>query len=240
MKIKVVYDNKVGVPGLVEDWGFACLIESGSERILFDTGAEGEILIDNMRRMNIPPTSIERIVISHDDWDHAGGLSAILDVCDAPQVHVLPSFDRDLLDTAKRSGQLAPVDAPGWLTDKIWSTGPLPRINPVTETGDEQALAIKGRHGFLLLTGCAHPGLINLVQHCRKELGSAPRMIMGGLHLKDLSNEEVTGVIAELRGMGVARIAPCHCTGAEAMRQLGSAYCTNYVESAVGEIIEWP
>jgi len=76
MRITIVYDNEA-CPGLKSDWGFSCLVEAG-ERILFDTGPTGEELIFNMERLGIKAQSISKVVISHNHWDHAGGLEKLL------------------------------------------------------------------------------------------------------------------------------------------------------------------
>ena len=65
MKITIVYDNEIykkGI-GLKSDWGFACLIETKYDTILFDTGAKGGILINNMKKLHIDPSIIKKIVI---------------------------------------------------------------------------------------------------------------------------------------------------------------------------------
>jgi len=71
-QITIVYDNEANA-SLKSGWGFSCLIET-EEKILFDTGDSGEKLIYNLRQLNIQPESIDAVVISHNHWDHTGGL----------------------------------------------------------------------------------------------------------------------------------------------------------------------
>ena len=94
MNIKILYDNKAR-EGFKSAWGFSCLIEA-DEKILFDTGGDGSILQHNMQKFNINPRDIDRIVISHDHWDHTGGLSYLLDEIDDAEVFVLKSFSEKL------------------------------------------------------------------------------------------------------------------------------------------------
>ena len=74
MKITIIYDNTAWDNNLTCDWGFSCLVEAHGKIILFDTGAKGNILFDNMRKLDIDPHKIDEVFISHGHWDHTGGL----------------------------------------------------------------------------------------------------------------------------------------------------------------------
>ena len=74
MKITIVYDNEVKQPELKADWGFSCLIEvQDTPAVLFDTGADGSILLHNMSELGIDPNAIGIVVISHPHQDHISG-----------------------------------------------------------------------------------------------------------------------------------------------------------------------
>ena len=94
MKLKILYDNKAR-ECFKPAWGFSCLVEA-DEKILFDTGWDGNLLLYNMRRFDINPGDIDKVVISHDHWDHAGGLSYILNEIGNVEVFVLKSFSMRL------------------------------------------------------------------------------------------------------------------------------------------------
>ena len=83
MKLTIVYDNTVFSKNfdLVSDWGFSCLIEA-EETILFDTGAKGDMLLHNMRNLGVKPDVIDKVVISHEHYDHNGGLSKLISFCE--------------------------------------------------------------------------------------------------------------------------------------------------------------
>jgi len=64
MKITIVYDNTAFRKDLQADWGFSALIEVKGRKILFDTGANGRILLSNMEKLEIDPKEIEDVFIS--------------------------------------------------------------------------------------------------------------------------------------------------------------------------------
>ncbi len=192
--MRVVYDNEAK-EGLERDWGFSCLIESGDRRVLFDTGASEAILARNMEKLGIRAEEIEIIALSHEHWDHIGGLSAVLhpDV----EVYIPASFT---VATKKRIKRKA-----AGITEVSGPTEIIPGIHTTGELGTgarEQSLVIDTDTGVgeLVLTGCAHPGLDVIMDSARLfgELGG----VMGGFH--GFSQLEL------LKGLKI--IAPCHCT----------------------------
>ena len=70
VNIKVVYDNYVKVDGLKSDWGYSIVIEGLDKVILFDTGANPDILESNFKIMGINPEKIDLLILSHEHDDH--------------------------------------------------------------------------------------------------------------------------------------------------------------------------
>ena len=89
MKITIVYDNDLFGYFLKSDWGFSALID---KKILFDTGADGKLLLENMKKLHINPKKIEIVILSHQHWDHINGLSDLLSVNKNLTVYLLKSF----------------------------------------------------------------------------------------------------------------------------------------------------
>jgi predicted metal-dependent RNase len=90
--ITIVYDNYQEDQRLSTGWGFSALIESQDYTLLFDTGANGLILLQNMRILGIDPLKIDSVVLSHAHDDHTGGLLTLLNTGVKPTVYLLPSF----------------------------------------------------------------------------------------------------------------------------------------------------
>jgi len=198
VKLTILYDNREADSRLLAAHGFACLVEVGGRRILFDTGGDPAKLFYNMGVLGVDPRSVDAVVVSHNHWDHTGSLSALLSVKPDAIVH------------APTGPKPEPV-APGART-----VGPLFSIYKGYKLA-EQALAVEVREGFVLLVGCSHPGVPALVKEAMKLLpGRKPLAIVGGLHLVEASERQVKAVAEELAELGVEAVAPCHCTGANA------------------------
>jgi len=98
MKITIIYDNEVIKPGLKADWGFSSLVEmENTPPILFDTGADGATLLQNMQRLSVNPERIGIIVISHAHGDYTGGLWDILKANRDAEVYVPASYGARIL-----------------------------------------------------------------------------------------------------------------------------------------------
>ena len=87
-----VYDNYQVNPELTTDWGFATIIKTPQELILFDTGGDSKILLSNMKKLGINPSSIKKVVISHIHSDHLGGLEGFLERNSNVTVFIPKSF----------------------------------------------------------------------------------------------------------------------------------------------------
>ncbi len=218
VELRVVYDNRTLQDGLEPDWGFACVVDIGERRLLFDTGAKGEVLTANLRALDIEPASIDVVVISHDHWDHTGGLEAILKA--APVDCYIPASAADELGKKAQAvgGNPVLVEDRIELFPGVWSTGEM------GEDIREQALAFESRDGPVVLTGCAHPGVVNIAERVKRDFGSAPYLILGGFHLCHMPAAGVSKVIAGLKELGVMRAGPCHCTGDEAIALFRSGW----------------
>jgi len=168
MKITIIYDNETIREDLIADWGFACLVEAHGEKILFDTGANGDILLGNMKTLGIDPGSIDRVVISHAHWDHTGGLAAFLGTNRDVALYI-PSSYRVQADAAR---EVVVVTGPLEIREGIFSTGEL--------RGVEQALVVMTEGGPVVVAGCSHPGVGEILRAASAH-GTVYALI-GGLH----------------------------------------------------------
>jgi len=188
VKVTIVYDNEVSKEGLEAGWGFSSVIETkNAPLILFDTGADSPTLLHNMRELGIDPKDIGVIVISHAHGDHTGGLWGILEANKDADIYVPAS-----LRSAIPGREVTRVVGSLQICEDIFSTGEL--------RGIEQSLALKTDKGILVIVGCSHPGVGEIID-AASEWGKAYG-IVGGFHgFRDFD-----------RLAGLSLICPCHCT----------------------------
>jgi len=236
ISITTVFDNYAVDPRLATRWGFAAVIATPSATVLFDTGGDGATLLANMKALRLDPAGIEMIVLSHSHGDHVGGLHGFLRTNRNVLVYLLPSFPRRLAAMIVAVGaRHRTLRAPTEVATGIHATGPL---GTATE---EQALVVETGDGLVVLTGCAHPGIVPIVQRAREMMPKAEiALVMGGFHLLSASHGEIDAIVRAFRALGVRRVAPSHCTGDLARSRFREAYGADYVEGGVGMAISLP
>jgi 7,8-dihydropterin-6-yl-methyl-4-(beta-D-ribofuranosyl)aminobenzene 5'-phosphate synthase len=97
---------------------------------------------------------------------------------------------------------------------------------------------IKTGAGLAVICGCAHPGIVEIVQHAKTTFNSDVHLIIGGFHLKDHTAEEARNIILKLKELGVRRIIPFHCTGRIAQRLFTKEYGQDCIMINEGQAIE--
>ncbi len=227
--LTVVYDNNPYEEGLETAWGFACVVQGLPRTILFDTGGNGELLLSNMRKLGIKAEVIDAVVISHGHQDHYGGLEAFLGQNHDVTVYLPQSVHGGLKKAVKHSGaELLDVRQPMELCEDTYSTGELgSQIR-------EQSLVIKTAAGPVLLTGCAHPGIVVIIHEAQKQLGEPINAALGGFHLSGASRGQITQIVEEMKAAGVQAAGPCHCSGDLARSIFREAYRDNFFPVGVG------
>jgi len=194
MKLIVVYDNQAK-DGLRRGWGFSCYIEFPEKNILFDTGWDGHLLLDNMSKLSLSPQDVDILVLSHSHWDHTGGVPALLNSNSDLEVYVPSGFSANLKnEISSRCRFLNEVKGPQELCPGVHTTGELGnRIK-------EQSLIIESGRGIYVVSGCSHPGLRSILDTA--SVFGDVKGIIGGLH-DSREYDQLAGM--ELIGAG-------HCT----------------------------
>ena len=233
--ITVVSNNVPYNARLKTDWGFACVVQGLEKTILFDTGGNGNVLLANMEEVKIEPKQIDVVVLSHFHGDHTGGLSTFLEKNPNVRVYVLSSFPQRFLDEIEKfRATVISVNAPVTICESAYSTGEM------GTTIKEQGLILETNKGLVVVTGCAHPGIVGMVQYATEWLKDDVYLVLGGFHLMGYDESRLREVTTKLKGLGVKKMAPSHCTGDEAIKQFREAWGRDFVHGGCGSVISVP
>lgn len=231
--ITVVFDNNPYKKGLENGWGFSCLIEGMGKTVLFDTGADGSVLLENMEKLGIDPEIVDTLVLSHAHSDHVGGVYIFLQKNHKVTVYVPESFPENFKKTTTHYGaHIIEVKASAEILQKVYSTG---------EMGNwmkEQSLIVRTPKGMVIITGCAHPGVVNIVKRAKELFEDEVLLVMGGFHLMGKSRSEIETIISDMQKLGVHYVGPCHCTGDKARDLFQQAYREHFISIGVGKRID--
>ena len=140
------------------EWGYSALVEADGKKILFDTGANPDIVLKNAAALGIELSDVEDVVISHHHDDHTGGLLSLRRTLmlknpnAMSRVHVSGNIFTPRLKADGSDGNgLTPIrgpyeatgghfilhDGPTELAPGVWFTGPVPRKFPETNWSDQ-------------------------------------------------------------------------------------------------------
>lgn len=244
MIIKALLENTAEEPALLAEHGLSLYIETNGRKILFDSGPSSAFAV-NAALMGVDLAEIDIAVLSHAHYDHGGGLKTFLSLNTKAKVHLRPGAFADYrhgperyvgLDQTLRGnprltyaeGAVAlgeglelitgegltytrPVDADGLCV--IHHGAPVP-----DDFRHEQYLLITERGRRVLVSGCSHKGVVNIIRWFR------PDVFIGGFHFMNLDVQgagkaALDDAAAELLAMDTV-YHTCHCTGVAAYEYL--------------------
>jgi len=231
VQISIVYDDYPFQAGLKTGHGFSCLVRGMDKTILFDTGGEnGEILLQNLHALKVNPKDVDIVVISHDHYDHVGGLAVFLRENNQVTVFLPASCNPDIVKSVADAGaKCVLVKDSHEICKNVYLTG---------QVLFEQALILSTDKGLAVITGCAHPGIVNMLYRAREILPKNIDLVLGGFHLRDKPEDTVKKIIGNFRELGVVRVGATHCTGDRAIQLFKDAYGDNYVPLGVGKVLK--
>jgi 7,8-dihydropterin-6-yl-methyl-4-(beta-D-ribofuranosyl)aminobenzene 5'-phosphate synthase len=231
-RITILIDNYVVDTRLESAWGFSALVDYEQQRVLFDTGDRDTHLLAALDVLEIDPASLETVVLSHYHADHTGGFSFVTQTDVRPTLHVLPSFPGYYKTRMTALAEIVEVEPGQAIIPGVYTTGEVSGPIP------EQALVISTADGLIILTGCAHPGIVEIVQAAQALFPDQPvRLVMGGFHLLEMGADQINAIIADLRALGVQQVAPTHCSGDLARQLFAEAYGEDYIEAGAGLVL---
>lgn len=224
MQLRVIVDNKRAVEGFTPEWGLACLV---GEDLLFDTGGSPSVLIGNLARAGVRPEDLRTVAVSHGDGDHTGGLMGLLERNALMEVVLHTNFPGAFVSSLRGRGvHLTLADSFTEVSPGIHVTGPYPTR--------EQALVIRSEAGLVVLTGCAHPDPVAILENICDHMAGPIDLVLGGLHLGGQTEAETLATIEAFRRLGVKQAGPCHCTGEKAIQLFREEYGDDFLEVGAG------
>jgi 7,8-dihydropterin-6-yl-methyl-4-(beta-D-ribofuranosyl)aminobenzene 5'-phosphate synthase len=266
-RITILFDAFGARSDLKKDWGYAALVEHQGQRILFDTGNDSELLRHNAEVLGVDLRNLDLVVVSHRHGDHTDGLRYLLSINpDVPVLAANDEYfggptPRSFFDNSVDSlpahmryfdGHVPPALPHGtpWkqvnvqrvpseleIAPGIKVVGNISRGGGFTET-PELALVLQSPQGQIVLVGCSHPGIENILASIQAQTRPV-RLLIGGLHWLTLPQAEVERLSHALRTRwNVQSVAPGHCSGEFAFSILSSVYGNRYVYAGLGTTIE--
>ena len=229
IELTILYDNYVCTTGTESDWGFSCLIETDGQEVLFDTGTKAEILYKNKGISEVSFSGLDQIFISHNHHDHVGGLKKILGEKSDMLVHLPYLNDNELSDWVTGMGS-APKSGikPYEISNNIWSSGTMGSQIP------EHCIVVNHEKGLIVIVGCSHPGISDMLRKIKKDFGKDIYAVLGGFHLRRDTDKHVDSIIEEFKAMGVKKCGSTHCTGDKQIQLFREAYGEDFIEMGTG------
>jgi 7,8-dihydropterin-6-yl-methyl-4-(beta-D-ribofuranosyl)aminobenzene 5'-phosphate synthase len=247
MRITVLVENTAGFNSNIKaEDGLSLLIEHSGKKILFDMGLS-DLYLRNSAILGLDLTDIDFLVLSHGHDDHTGGLPFFSKAFPDRRVNLIAHpdlFERKLfedgtsigspitLERAKREFQVTLTKASYELAEDIIFIGEVPReyekpeaigyhyqdgeLKPDFVHDDGSLIFILGK-GLVVVTGCAHAGILNIVKYAQKLIDRDVYAVIGGFHLLEVTESRLENIIKNFKEMDIKKIFPGHCTGLEAI-----------------------
>jgi len=238
LRIHVLVDNLASSTCNAEH-GLSYIVEF-DKRVLFDTG-QSDLFIYNAKQMQIDLDEINQVVLSHGHYDHGNGLIKLKDkelICH-PDVFTnrFSGKQRKYVginlskSEAEKQFEIIETKGPYWLSDKICFLGEVPRKlnfentensfylenNEPDKLLDDSAVVVKLNQGLFIISGCAHSGICNIIEHAKNVTGEQNIFgVLGGFHLK-FNNKQTKETVQYMSNNDIKVVMPSHCTDIPAL-----------------------
>ena len=241
IRVICLAENTAAAPTFGAEHGLSLYIETASRRILFDMGQSG-LFADNAALLGVSLSAIDTAIVSHGHYDHSGGLRTFLSHNDTAPIYISrhafePHYNGEKyigVDTALQTNErLRVTDGTHPLGDGLTlfanalSVGTLASGSAglsVERDGEripddfrhEQYLLIEDDGKRILISGCSHRGIVDIVTHF------TPDILIGGFHLSKHDPADVADRYAPVLNSCPTTYYTCHCTGVDQYHALRS------------------
>lgn len=260
------------------EFGLSLLVEAerqGTElRLLVDTGLTSEPLLHNMKLLDVDPSKIEYIFLTHCHYDHTGGLGGVtektrkgVEIVAHPEIfrrcYVIRENMRYIGVPERSSRSTVEANGGSWLLSRepfafmpgVMTTGEVERVTSYEplenvhievdgemvqdpELDDVSLIVNVAGRGLVIISGCSHAGIVNIMKQARRITGVEKIIgVIGGFHLRVAKEEQLSKTVDEL---GVAEtVCAGHCTGFEAMKRISDRMGERFTLLQCGTVIEF-
>ncbi|WP_129410042.1 MBL fold metallo-hydrolase [Marinitoga lauensis] len=234
MKITGIVDNFKVHPLLKRDWGLSILIESENKKILFDTGADYRILEHNIKHLGLENKLkiIDDLFLSHYHDDHTGGLDFILDKFQVKKTYIPLKFPKELIKKLENKTEIIICNEPTEIEKNIYSTGTF------NESIPEHSMVLKTKKGLVVIAGCAHPKIENILSFSKEIFKEKIHAVIGGFHFYKQYEEKLFVRLDKIKKTGVEYLLPSHCTGIEAINVMNIEFKGKIIKFGAGTTLE--
>jgi 7,8-dihydropterin-6-yl-methyl-4-(beta-D-ribofuranosyl)aminobenzene 5'-phosphate synthase len=233
--VKMIYNNTGNNSNFRKDWGLAMWIEENNNAVFFDTGGNPKIFWKNIQAAGIDVSKLSVIIISHNHLDHTLGIPIILEKTGYKPVIYVPAADVEDFRSKYNRATIKPVHNAQHITGSIWSTGEMKASLNNDAISEQSIIILQGKMAYIF-TGCAHQGIIAIVEktkslHPDKDIA----LLAGGFHLLDHTIEQLRDISEKLNTLEVKKIAPSHCTGDKAIAFFRSEWKERFIDFNIGD-----
>ena len=229
-KVTILFDNHNPDGGERSLWGFAAYVHE--HKLLFDTGSNGRVLLRTMERLGIDIAEVERLFVSHEHWDHIGGIDSVIEANPRLQIFAPRSLSKNMIADLRTQSREVIVcrGTPMPIGNGLYSTGVQGKLTP------EHALIVDG-FDPMVITGCGHYGIDRIVRRAANILDKPIRTVIGGFHLHNTPIEEIEEKISALKNSGVQQVMPTHCSGNEAIERFRRGFGEGFYDGGIGAVL---
>ncbi len=274
LKVTLLSTMLVGDPTGIGEWGFSALVEADGHRVLLDTGAHPNTVLENARDLKLDLSDVQDVILTHNHWDHVSGLITLRkemmkkNPLALSKVYVAqgifysrpsPQGEHNQMIALKKEyeatgGKFVELENATEIFPGAWLTGPVPRKFPEhnwSSTGkvqtpaglvednipEDQSLVLNTPEGLVVITGCGHAGIVNILTFAREQFPHEPvEAVIGGLHLFPATDQQLDWTADKLKDFKVANLVGAHCTGIEAVYRIRERLALPRSSAVVGTV----
>lgn len=244
MRLEVVVENTSDNPNIKAEHGLSLFINADNKNFFFDFG-QSDLFLQNAKILNINIKQVEFAIISHGHYDHGGGIEYFSkENPNAPIFLNKNAFKNcyskkefglkyiGLKENLKENKQIKLIDNEYFISNNLIIFSNVTQrhffapsnLKLFEKKGEifindnfdhEQNLIIRQEGKNILLAGCAHSGIINIINKAEKIINQKITDIIGGLHLMGITDQKFLGEFAQELKNTNCNFYTCHCTSLE-------------------------